>query len=513
MLYKNDSLIQSDPIYKTPMASFTERYHEATKYNPYSIDRLGPVEWGEQPPPFKSLDGGMAHCFAEHLPFLKKFLGEGVLDLPLSPSAEPFIRLETLAHLVYCTAGITGVLRTENGSVHFRANPSAGGLYPVELYFAVRDCQGLPDGLYYFHPLLCGAMPVATSVDWQRMAHLFADTETVATSRLLFFFAGAFKRSLWRYKERSYRRILLDAGCLVANVQAQASALGLASRLLGGFRDAELEELLDLTRGEVPLLAVAVDPRLATLPAPALQSPSAPPCQAVKRLNACNFPGLFLQQNEVERIAGNFLPPPLPVTHAVAGERIALLPSPYSATELAAQLPRLGLTRRSCRCFAPRSIGPDACGALLQLAYRQHMRQSFAGNQLKSWLVVHAVDGLTPGVYRYLPDEHALIAVSTGSLREAMQEVALGQALAEDCAALLVHTADLDEATALYGDRAYRYLKADAGALGEALNLYAGLYHLGVSGIGAYFDDMANATLHIPATDAILYMTALGVEN
>ena len=73
-----------------------------------------------------------------------------------------------------------------------------------------------------------------------------------------------------------------------------------------------------------------------------------------------------------------------------------------------------------------------------------------------------------------------------------------------------MHTADLDQATSCFGDRAYRYLKADAGSVGESLNLYAGLYSLGTSGLAAYFDNMANKVLGLPPSEAVLYMTAVG---
>lgn len=493
------------------MASFTERYHEATKYNPYSIDRLGSVDWGEQPPPFKSMEGGTFFSFAQYLPFLKKVLGECLLDSPTPPESCQFGTLPSLAHLVYLTAGITGLLRTENGSVHFRANPSAGGLYPVELYFAVRGWRGLPDGLYYFHPLLCGAVPVANALAWDEMSAQFADRETVAESQLVFFMTGVFERSLWRYKERSYRRILLDAGCMLANVRVHAWSQGLQCRLLGGFRDDFIESLLDLTRGEVPLLALAVGKNFTSPLRP--QAPSLPPGLAVQRLREASYPGLFLQQNRVERITDAFMAPPPMGIPAVVGARIPLLPCIQDDAEVVVQLPRLGLLRRSCRKFVSRSIGPDSLGAILQLAYRFYLQQNLGGDLLKSWLVVHSVDGLDSGVYRYLPAEHALVLVRTGDLRPAMHEIALGQALAEDCAVLLVHTADLNEATAQYGDRVYRYLKADAGSLGQAVNLFAGMFQLGASGIGAYFDDMCNQVLELPASDSILYMTTLGVPG
>ena len=495
------------------MASFTERYHEATKYNPVSIDRLGSVNWGLQPPPFRSLEcsnHSCCNCFAESLPFLKRFLSGQGLDSPAPPDVSQFGTPVSLAHLVYCAAGITAVNQTEKGPVYFRANPSAGALYPVELYFAVRDFQGIADGLYYFHPLLCGAVAVATGADWDSLADLFGDSVAVRASRLVFILTGVYERSAWRYKERCYRRMLLDAGCLLGNLQEQAWAQGLSTRLLGGFKDRELDAQLELAPGEVPLLAMAVDPHLQSIGPPSVQNASLPPHLAVQRLSQGSSDKLYWQQNVVERIDGDFTQPSLPPADVVEGTRIPLLPSPYLESELRRHLPRLGLLRRSSRHFFPDPVGPDSLGAVLQLAYQRWKVQNFAGDQLKSWLVVHDVEGLERGVYRYLPHEHALVPVRSGFLRDAMHEVALGQVLAEDCAALLVHTADLDQATSCFGDRAYRYLKADAGSVGESLNLYAGLYSLGTSGLAAYFDNMANKVLGLPPSEAVLYMTAVG---
>ncbi len=493
------------------MASFTERYHEATKYNPYSIDRLGLVDWGEQPPPFKSLEGGEVTCFAQQLPFLKKFLDKQPCP-PLAPcKPEDFGTLPALAHLLYLTAGITGLLRTENGSVHYRANPSAGGLYPIELYFAVRGHEALADGLYYFHPLLCGAVPLYQGEDlWSRLSPLCEHAEVVEQSRLVLFLTGVFERSLWRYKERCYRRILLDAGCMAANAAIQAWAQGLSCRLLGGFQDSGLEELLDLTRGEVPLLALALDTRLPEESPALTHSASAPPCEAARRLRSGTYPGLFLQQNQVERIEGPFRVPSPEAPPTPTGTRLPLPPCALEEDAIKQALPGLGLQRRSCRQFRQAPISLEALGGLLQASYRQHQNHSLSGPLLQSGLVIHAVEGLEPGYYHYLPAEHALVLHRASPLREALYEISLGQALSQDCAALLVHTANLDAATAQYGDRAYRYLKMDAGALGENVNLLANLYHLGVSGIGAYFDDLCNHALGLAPSDAILYMTCIG---
>ena len=94
-----------------------------------------------------------------------------------------------------------------------------------------------------------------------------------------------------------------------------------------------------------------------------------------------------------------------------------------------------------------------------------------------------------------------------------MHYLCLGQNLGRDAGALIFHTADLGQAVARYGDRAYRYLHLDAGHLGQRLNLAAIQLGLGVSGIAGFFDDQVNEVLGIPDDEAVLYITTLGVPR
>ena len=83
----------------------------------------------------------------------------------------------------------------------------------------------------------------------------------VDASGLILIFTGMYARSAWRYKERAYRRILLDSGHAVGNLLEVCRYSGLDHSLMGGFLDAGLEELLFLThKEEFPLLGVAIGP-------------------------------------------------------------------------------------------------------------------------------------------------------------------------------------------------------------------------------------------------------------
>jgi nitroreductase len=92
-----------------------------------------------------------------------------------------------------------------------------------------------------------------------------------------------------------------------------------------------------------------------------------------------------------------------------------------------------------------------------------------------------------------------------------VQYLCLGQELGGDAAAVVFHTADLARAVRRQGERAYRYLHLDAGMLGERLDLAALAEGLGASGIGGFFDDQVTELLGIPAEQAVVYITTIGV--
>jgi SagB-type dehydrogenase family enzyme len=123
---------------------------------------------------------------------------------------------------------------------------------------------------------------------------------------------------------------------------------------------------------------------------------------------------------------------------------------------------------------------------------------------------VHAFDGLSPGVYYFAPGFMELLKVREGNVKNAVFHLSLGQELARDAGAVVIHTADLEAATERYGSRAYRYLHMDAGHLGERINVAAIKLNLGVSGIGGFFDDEVNELLDIPENELCVYITCLG---
>jgi len=282
--------------------SFTERYHESTKYRPETIDRLGGVQWAEQPEPFKDAPPGRK---IDLIPHLKPLFEDA--ETPPDP-ADPWLRgeaLPALARLLYFTLGLTARLAGGGGRDMFlRAAPSAGGLYPTEIYVAVRNFSDLPDGIYHYHSLRSALIPVWEGDFFADLKHHFLGHPAAAEADCLVLFTGMYGRSAWRYKERAYRRILLDTGHAVGNLLEICRATGQDYALLGGFLDEGLEELLFLgPKEEFPLLGVAVGPR-GSLPAPIGQYPGEPPAEAIR--HAQTGDPMQVQQNACERIRPGF---------------------------------------------------------------------------------------------------------------------------------------------------------------------------------------------------------------
>ena len=490
------------------MASFTERYHELTKYNPHTIDKLGPVHWDHQPPAFKTISSKVKIDLLSRLQAVMDHLEEGA---PVTESPEA--GLENIAKLLFFTLGLTARLgdggEQGGGDYFLRAAPSAGGLYPTEMYVAARNQSGLPDGLYHYHSLKSALIPVWQGSFWGDLKHYFLGHPSVDASGLILIFTGMYARSAWRYKERAYRRILLDTGHAVGNLLEVCRYSGLDYSLMGGFLDAGLEELLFLSpKEEFPLLGVAIGPA-GSLPAFAGQHPGEPPAEAIRFLSEAKDAGgndaMQVQQNACERIRSEKTVRP-PLDEPCGGPAFEV-PKDYHPLKTI-------LRRRSCRKFNGSAIKLEKVREMLAYAFRPAgAAWCLASGRIEFHLVVLDVEGLEPGVYRLKADTLELESKRSGDFRSETYFMCLGQDLANECAFALVHTSDIAQLAEAYGDRGYRYACMDAGQIGERINLWSVHAGLGSSGIGGYYDDQANELLDIPLSHGILYITLVGVPE
>lgn len=155
--------------------------------------------------------------------------------------------LAHLAQVLENAYGVTGLIE-ETGGYRFYARPvpSAGALYPLEIYCASQAVETLPDGLYHYagldhllEPVKDG--PVMKGLDELLLSQFFLENANAAI-----FFTAVFDRTLRKYGPRGYRYILIEAGHVAQNICLLAAELGLATICLGGFVDHRLNTWIGL---------------------------------------------------------------------------------------------------------------------------------------------------------------------------------------------------------------------------------------------------------------------------
>lgn len=378
--------------------------------------------------------------------------------------AQAELDLAQVARLLFLSAGVVRSAEWKlghDGRILFRASGSAGGRFPLELYVAVPQGSALPAGVHWYdperHALLeigpppAGAAPaiVVTGVPW---------------------------RTGWKYRERGYRHIYWDAGAMLAQLLALASSTGFEPHLVSRFPDATIESLVGADG--VHEFAVAVV---------SLGSPR----------------GALAPSGEAVRGAVDGTPLELPlVTEAQRAGRLEAWGEPWPSGE-SVEAPEGGPTVEEVVLRRSSQRRMDPTHGLSKQLLTTSLAVAMRGIDVPHWVVVHAVDGLTPGVYRW-PD--LATPVRPGALREELYRVGLDQGLPRDAAFVVVsatRTADLD-------DRGYREAQLAAGLVEGRLHLAAYAQGAGASGM-TFLDSEIPALLGEPV-DGLLF-TCVGVPD
>jgi SagB-type dehydrogenase family enzyme len=161
----------------------------------------------------------------------------------LEPCSLTLAQVGTVLHYAY------GITRTNEGTVFsrpFRVVPSGGGLYPLELFFHSRHVERLEPGLYHYNPLQENLRLLRYGDESHRLAEALVQRQLALDTSLLLFITAVFERSTFKYGERGYRFVLLEAGHVAQNVNLVAGALGLGAVNIGGFFDRQIDDLLGL---------------------------------------------------------------------------------------------------------------------------------------------------------------------------------------------------------------------------------------------------------------------------
>ena len=478
-------------------------YHEATKHSVESLRRARRVlDWANMPDPFRHYEG---------VP---------VLDLPADPPAPEMPAIDVLqgalgttpaddgpaflSQLLFYSAAISAskLVPSTGDRYALRVNPSSGNLHPTEFHFLTRGLKGWPDGMYHYDP--------SRHMAEQRGHGGFGTRAVDGSAPVVFVLTSIVWRESWKYGERAYRYCLHDTGHAWQALALSARAIGCDSFAAGHFPDDEVVQLCRPSMDEWPMLIVS------------LHGKSIPVREAATSKNV--WLGGRPNQLSKEAVAHPLIDSLHLATKrssrgssgtctdeaASTGSGEIKLPSPASSTRSFGEVARM---RRSALDF----LGGKPSMSLAQLsaifaATAKPLSADFAATRfIQLYLYAHRVDGLQPGVYRFWPEWAELEQVQAGDQRVAAAGLSLGQDLAGNSCVTFSMIGDLDRAARSYGDRGYRYVHFEAGAIGHRLYLAAEALGLGATGIGAFYDDEVHRHLNLVLSRGqVVYHFAIG---
>jgi SagB-type dehydrogenase family enzyme len=161
------------------------------------------------------------------------------------------LTLAELSQLLWAAQGVTN----PGG---FRTAPSAGALYPLELYVASGNVEGLSPGIYRYEPNGHGLENIADGDVRDGLCSAALDQSAVKDAAAVIVFSAVFERTTGKYGERGIRYVHIETGHAAQNVYLQAASLGLGTVVIGAFDDEEVKKVMNMDESEEPLYIMPV---------------------------------------------------------------------------------------------------------------------------------------------------------------------------------------------------------------------------------------------------------------
>ena len=183
------------------------------------------------------------------------------------------------------------------------------------------------------------------------------------------------------------------------------------------------------------------------------------------------------------------------------------------------------VNRRSHRNFQDKAISEEQLSQILWAAYgvtspnpddpgqRGGLRTAPSAGALyplEVYAIVGSVEGISPGVYRYISGGHIIERVVEGDVRNDIREAALGQSMVSQAPVSLFYSAVFERTTGRYGDNGEKYVYIEAGHSAQNVYLQAEALGLGTCAIGALTGGRVSEILKLPENEVPLYLLPVG---
>ena len=237
---------------------FGDEFQQKSKYIRNSLPQHR-LDWSKKPEQYKAYPSSMKSIKLPDPEFDKEIRFWEVIQGRRSTrkfSNKPITKFE-LSLLLFGMAGLTRILP----QFAFRTVPSAGGLFPMEVYPIINNVDKLEQGVYHYN-IPNHSLELLREGDIRNeIMKACLDQKMAYNSAVSFVWTAIIERSKWKYLQRCYRYIYLDAGHVGQNFYLIAEAMGLGACTIGAIYDDEINELLGIDGKNETTLYVGVTGR------------------------------------------------------------------------------------------------------------------------------------------------------------------------------------------------------------------------------------------------------------
>lgn len=451
--------------------------------------RARPLDWENRPHPFKVYEGA-EEIDLPHTSFKGKLSALESLETSDVSEISGTLDLPSLSRLLELGAGVARSRDLGGGErFYFRTYASAGALYPVEIYLVTGEIPGLAAGVYHFAPRKARLALLRSGDHRGILAAAAAGEQSVSTAPVTLVFTGIPWRTSWKYGERGYRHLFWDTGMIIANVLALSASEGIGSRIVLGFADGEVGQLLGIDgRDEFPLALMPLgreDPH---------HEPSSEPepiaVQARPFGGAVEYPGIreineagSLQTGE-EVESWRSPPPPPDLLHG--WEAVQFQPVETHSDSIEEVIARRG----SARFFEGAPVPGPILADILERSMEGFPTDYAPSDSplIQPYLIASNVDSLPPGSYVWTPVGFRMLRA--GDFRREAAHLCLDQPLAAQAAVVVFLMIELDSVHETLGDRGYRIAQLEGGIVGGKIYLASYAHRFGATGLTFYDDEV-----------------------
>ena len=499
-------------------------YHNSTKHSYESVrSSLHYLDWENQPLPFKIYSKLQPIPLPEHsssstLPAL-----QAVSVVETKAENEVLPSIQTMAEIFYLSAGITRRRTYPGGEILFRAAACTGALYHIDLYLICVDLPGLAAGVYHFDPHDFALRRLREGDCRDILVQASAREPAMTQAPAIIVCASTYWRNAWKYQSRAYRHCYWDTGTILSNLLAAAACRCLPSRVVLGFEDAAVSSLLSLDPTREGALALVALGKISSQPnqLSAIVRPQAFETEplskkeidypAIRAMHEASFLESVVEVEDWRRPASSS--PAAENSNSISQGRLIPL-RPLSDDEIPRETLEEVIQRRgSTRKFARESISFNQLSTLLERANRGIQTDVLSPKDAplnELYLIVNAVEDLSPGTYVFHRDKLALELLKEGNFRREAGYLGLEQEIPADCSVNVFFMANLQKVFERFGNRGYRAAQLEASIMGGKLYLAAYAQRLGASGLTFFDDDVTEFFSPHARTKSVMFLIAIG---